>query len=62
MFPFEAVNVPTTAVALLLPSNPENRKAYVPLTRDGTREALATVQFLGVGTQPLASSVETAEI
>src|SRR5208283_285517 len=54
--PFDAVNVPTTAVALgvgLLLSYPENRNAYVPLTRDATSEALAIVQYLGLGEQPV---------
>jgi hypothetical protein len=63
MAPFEAtVNVPTTAVAWLLLSDPENRNAYVPLTRDVTREGLAIVQFWGLGEQPVGSSVEAADI
>jgi hypothetical protein len=64
MVPFEAtVNVPTTAVAWLLLSYPENRNAYVPLTRDVTNEALAIVQFWGLVEQPVGSSgVAAAEI
>jgi hypothetical protein len=60
--PFEAVNVPTTAVALLLLSYPENWNAYVPFTLDETSEALAVVQFVGVATQPLESIVDVAAI
>jgi hypothetical protein len=60
--PFATVNVPTTAVALLLVSYPENRNAYVPLTRELTGEALAIVQYLGLGVHPVGSSVEAADI
>jgi hypothetical protein len=60
--PFEAVNVPIVATALWLLSYPDNRNAYVPLTRDVTSEALAMVQFLGVGEQPVGSTVEAADI